>query len=254
MDSDSKFWKLFTQISSFILVVGIIKIIIFYQAFGIPAQYFTSVSELGVLVSNNLLYISTVLLFGFMVGNISIYNTRKNDNKIFSIDDDEQLKIALKKKEKSDSVFLNVIKFIFYYLIPIGTALVFFIFPRYEVFVGCVSIYITSFYFFISIKYHDFTMDLVKSIYWGKIFLMLCFGCTGMGLITAFEIHEIKSGKYKGTVIHLTDSTNISTSDSVVFVGKTENYVFLYNLNSKTSEIYPTSEVKKITLKQNPAW
>ena len=51
MGTDSKFWKIFTQVSSFIIVMGFLKLVVYYKAFLYPAQYFISVSELGMLVS-----------------------------------------------------------------------------------------------------------------------------------------------------------------------------------------------------------
>ena len=72
---------------------------------------------------------------------------------------------------------------------------------------------------------------------------------SGIGLITASEINQVKNGKYKGTIL-ITEKKDIPTNDTLIFVGKSEDYYFLYNLKRKYAEVIPISEVKGIKIVQ----
>lgn len=255
MGTDSKFWKLFTQISSFIIFMGFIKIVVFYKAFGIPAQYFTNVSELGILVSDNLIYITLLLAIAIIGAELKLYY--ESINKEDDFQNNEIDEIAMKSIEEKKKIKNNLSKkrrkyiIIACIILPL-LILVYSIFKNsFEYYVLFFSVFIACITVIFLLCFTDFSYKHIGSTESLKITMLFPFTLALMGTITVNEIKQIKKGKYKGTIINLNDSTNIITSDSVVFVGKTENYVFFYNLNSKTSEIYPTSEVKKIILKQN---
>ena len=65
---------------------------------------------------------------------------------------------------------------------------------------------------------------------------------------TIFEINNVDKGKYLGTKVVTSDSTY--TSDSFhFFIGKTENYFFIFNSREKEVTVIPNNEVKKFILK-----
>jgi hypothetical protein len=64
-------------------------------------------------------------------------------------------------------------------------------------------------------------------------------------LLTGFEIKYNKTWR---TAAHLTLKSNeqIKTSDSLIFVGKTYNYIFFYNPKTNIKTVLPMDEVKKL--------
>lgn len=53
------------------------------------------------------------------------------------------------------------------------------------------------------------------------------------------------NGKPKDKAIIYTSTDTITTSESIVFIGKTENYIFLRNISDRSNVIYQTDEIKK---------
>lgn len=54
---------------------------------------------------------------------------------------------------------------------------------------------------------------------------------------------------YSGSTIKLKEDRIIMSTDSIMYIGKTSNYLFFYNKKENSSEIYPINEIEKITYK-----
>jgi len=75
-----------------------------------------------------------------------------------------------------------------------------------------------------------------------------------------YRLWEVRQRPKATTQIEytLTDGTNFKTNDSLVFIGKTNDYLFLYHNTTDTetfgTSIIPTSEVKKLKVTQYVRW
>ncbi len=55
---------------------------------------------------------------------------------------------------------------------------------------------------------------------------------------------------FSGTVIYLTDGSRYVSDNNDYFIGKTNEYVFFYHENQKTTSILPASKVQSIFFKK----
>jgi len=83
---------------------------------------------------------------------------------------------------------------------------------------------------------------------------------TGMILTIYVAVFQAYANAYEvglqqpifNTLIQFKDSGIVSTSDSVIYLGRKEHYIFLYNKKQNTPEIIFSDEVKEIKLVRNP--
>jgi hypothetical protein len=233
--------------SVFILTMALIKVYVFYNNFNIPIKYFINISELTVLIFEDLLFIVPPLLLLYIF-------VDKSDSKI---ELSNRFKDLLHKKPKDKSkkeIVLNFIRKLLVILISGFYLLLIFGFPLYLIF----------FHRTYSEKIFGFT--LLASIILILIFitkskrLINSLGIDGLILTMFFviftfffmlrilvEIEDVEKGKFVGTKIITEKDVYISTPDNY-YIGQTSSYVFIYNRQENQSTIIPVSEIKKIEL------
>lgn len=64
------------------------------------------------------------------------------------------------------------------------------------------------------------------------------------------NVHSINESPERNTVIIITD-TIITTNKNYYYIGRTNNYIFLYNATKKESDIIPKNQIKKISFINN---
>lgn len=214
-------------ISIAIIILGLIKEFIYYGRFNVPIKYFLNISELGLIISDNLLLLSPAII-------LLAIGLRTHTQNI-------ELTEEQQKQEKKDVIF----RIIFWTILFIIIAFFGFYFKEYylQVIMICGLIFISL--IIIPIFFIDINSPLQKTF-------INVFAIISLILIIIFigslETYTVDKGKYSGTQIYTRDTTYTS-SDTSYFIGKTEKYIFIYNKFDTTTLIIPSESVTKIVMK-----
>ncbi len=225
--------------------MGIIKETLYYANFNLPIHYFISLSEIGTLISSNVIftvpYMILILLY------IEYRNYKREKIKSSQIGNSEKKKKIVEVIELCYFILLALTllavtaKMIFnlirsksyaddlYYL----SVIVLFIF---SVILVVFQKFFTQYYEAASIKRLGFAT---------MIFLSLIFGST------SFEINETTQGRYTGTIIQTKDSSIYISTKTSYFIGKTDKYIFYFNSKDTSNSIIPVDDVIKFKLKDS---
>lgn len=68
---------------------------------------------------------------------------------------------------------------------------------------------------------------------------------------TRNQVKEIALGKYNGTVLNIKDKEKLVADTTIVYIGKTKDYYYLYDKTKQNAVIIPSDEVSKVELKNN---
>lgn len=209
-----------------IIIIGIVKLTLFYRNFSIPIKYFLGFSEITTAIADDLLYV--LLAYCITIcGKLAVEDLIKTR----SID----------LKDNKDSLFSLLI-----IIITIGLIIWRFFFENEyynKIVIDAVS-YFCLFSVIMQIKFiKDFSTHNKEFIFFLYFFFTTLLGIVS---ITSFEIKSVINGKYKGTKIVTNDMTYVS-SDTTYYIGQTEKYVFIYN-TSKHCLVLPISNVKQFDI------
>jgi len=111
-------------------------------------------------------------------------------------------------------------------------------------------------FIFLGLVYIAITIHEKKAIIFEKpiiiaLFLIIFIG-QKIGSYRANEAQKIKDGKsdYKKDHISFNYNNNqIKTTDSILFIGETSNYIFLYNVKDSATKVYPFSKIDDLIIK-----
>jgi hypothetical protein len=82
--------------------------------------------------------------------------------------------------------------------------------------------------------------------------VLIAFGAVLLSLwiVSKFDANDVKQNK-KYADVKVYNSGSIITNDSSVYIGNTNNYIFIYNQKSNYTNVYKLSDIKTI---QFPHW
>ena len=225
-----------------IIVLGILNQIIYYNNFNLPIKYFIGISELGLIIADNLIIYCTgaFLLFLILLAHdpSTFYPNLKNEKKVATID-------TMNKFEKKFKRGLIII-----FLIFIGVFAANYFFrdsPEKDIQDYFIILYILILFF---IFYNTRILGKLIGLKTFFSIIVLIFLIFILSFETVDEIKKVESGKYTGTIITTNEGSDTSTSTRY-FIGKTEKYVFIYNKKDVSVSIIPTESIKKLLLKVN---
>lgn len=220
-------------VSILIIILGVLKQLLYYANFNLPIKYFIGLTELGLLISDDLMiYVPFLLLIMFLMDLERFRNE--------------------KKEKKENSKPNKITTFHITYIILPASSIIFFLiylylksFPILLTFIGFSTVSVVYIVLFKMMDL-DYNIEIKNN-------LLLIFFCLllyySMFCSTAFELINVEDeGKYNGTLIRTADKEYIST-DSSFFIGKTEKYVFVYDKKDKSTDIIPTESIKYFKLK-----
>jgi len=100
-------------------------------------------------------------------------------------------------------------------------------------------------------KHYQFdTSTLTRRFY--QILYATLLAIIAMIVFTKMQVDGIRKEKNTYGVKVLMDNEQLVVSDSTnYYIGKTQNYLFIYHEKSKTTDIIPMSRVKQITMPDN---
>jgi hypothetical protein len=103
-------------------------------------------------------------------------------------------------------------------------------------------------------KVHDFLMlgfDKTKYEEWfsikGMLLMTILYILFAASIYGDLQYHHIKQAKYCDTKITFKEN-KYEPSDTLIFIGKTNSYVFLFNRTKKQTDIVPMNDVLKIEI------
>lgn len=244
-------WKAVTQLSILVLVFGVVKAVLFYKAFDIPVQYFLSISEISMFVSSNFIYIA-VFLFA-----ISCFYLLILQILYFYVSKKREIKSQAEFRNEVNVLFIRIIGFILKGIFIISIFLVIFsiiLFIRYknpENVLAIISFFVFFFYMFVNYLY-GFSIVSNPEISPNRVVFFVCsIFLTIIVISTAIEVNQLKNGKFKGSTVEFNKGEIIHINDSLILVGKSQDYVFLYNRIRERAIVYPASSVSKIEIEWN---
>lgn len=228
-------------VTVYILLFGLIKQLIYYLNFNLPIKYFIGLSELGLLMSDNLILSVVVMLLGTLV--LHLFATLENyiavmyakKNRVSDL-----TKHILTRKEQIQVAGICIVAFAiaFVFILPNES------YSEQLMFYGVLTIVIflpiLIFSEYINIKLAESTKQvLLLSAFLFAITLFL----------TSFEITSVMdNGKYDRTIIITNDNRQYISNDTSFFIGKTEKYIFYYRTKIKGTQIIPVESVKEFLL------
>ena len=260
---DNSFLKNFTSnipsITVYILLLGLIKQLLYYRSFHVPIKYFLGLSEVGLFVADDLLLFVPLMLFAFFISylySISWEQKQYNDKTIISstpINENNFNKKTLAKKIISKfQKYKEIIGLILVTILSVF--LIFKIIYTKHYYAKLVYFTIMSQFILGAILYQFAKpiADFFKShkITNLSIFLIISniFVLFYIFFTTGFDIKKVQNGNYNDTIIITNDSTYTSTPLNY-FIGRTEKYVFIYNVKDTSTTILPSESVKKMVIK-----
>lgn len=230
-------------ISIFIIVLALLKQIVYYLNFDVPIKYFMGISELTVVISDNLLLAIPVTLFLIML----FFVIDKQESK--AVESSEEERERIKKKADFARKINKKIGKVLIAMMVITLSLLFFA-DSYIIKVIIILSFSYQLLFYFPVFFLDKTLKIDRKLGEIKTLFVVYFCSFYIVLISVFEISKVEKGFYTGTQIVTQDSTYLSTSHSY-FIGKTENYVFIHNKKESNVLILPAESIKKIILKSN---
>jgi hypothetical protein len=242
-----RFGELLASLSVVILIMGIIRQLVYYTGFHVLIKYFMSLSEIGLIVSEDLILFS--IIFGGFLLLIGLGNQKKMDweteKKLHEERERNYANLPIKQQRSIQR--LTIIEITCFIALLSAGIMVWnkstdYIFKC----VGVFLIIIQVAYLVTVFGKHLIYRYLSRSLFISLSVLVLMIG--GIILNTAIEVSNVAKGKFLGTTIVTNDTTYISDKYHY-FIGKSAEYFFIYHAKDTTVSIIPTSELKSMRLK-----
>lgn len=230
MEKIEKLTKLLPFGSIFILFCSSIKLVIYYKTFNVPIVDYIGIQEFITSFIDDLLFY--LCIFGIGVF-LTLFNITQNANQNFSLKNDTPEEY---KNEHKISLILSI----FILFLTLG-------FANYtdskskSIEIICVGSFIFLSLFRVFLSSTKLTIPYTLLIIIGVLLYTIMYGYTD-----AYKIIENKD-KLNYTIV-FKDKTYV-TDNNLKYIGKTENFMFLYNLKSKRTTILKKDDLVKINIK-----
>lgn len=272
VDTESNLKRLGTYLpllSVLIILLGIIKQILYYSNFNLPIKYFLGISELGIIVSDDLIIGALVLIIMYMFVPFTYYKWKRQDMRTakkiidkfeadgnFGTQNTPEFRVAVKNqfikerearwiKENSNDKKKQFIYKIIAVVILIASIILLLLRMHGGIYVLILSLQTNLLAFggdyFRNLGRGDLSVRVLTHFFFFTIILLY---------LTTLDVNSVENGKYTGTIIITKDDKSDTSTATHYFIGKTEKYVFLFNKRDTTTTILPTDEIKKIVLKE----
>ena len=227
--------KLLSLITLLVTAVGFIHMVWYYHSYNIPISQYINLSEIFLYSLSNV----AIFLFAFLLPIIFIITAFLNRKNLeyYNLN-----RLGIIVQEGAFFLICAIAYFILYgFRDIIG-----------ETALRCSNIcYFLVLFVFLtlySFDYKDIVMNKgLNNVLKISYIVGLAAGFT-MLIGTVLNGKNLPLGYHKSVYLKLNDTTIIKTSDSIRYVGKTDGYYFLYNMKSKESIIYPSSQIQQVKI------
>jgi hypothetical protein len=251
-----KLRKLLPYAGPFLIFLGVLRLIIYYNAFGVKIVNFLDLTE--IITSFLDIVVSTIMMLGAQV-----ILTLFSETKEFSEYKDKIVEYA-KKEPSFFKRLLLYFKAILWQVIVVfafavaGDWLWTFMDSDHEpTYIVSISFFIIFSLFVVLVYEIERRHAEAKSSARRRqfIFLTIMFLAFTVAVVlqgwTESRTLKRKNG-YAEVVIELDQATTIYCNKNYYYIGKTNNYVFLYSEASRSTDVIKMDRVKKITFKNVP--
>lgn len=254
IDEEQSINRYFGLVVPYIIFLGMIRLMFYYSHFGVSIVSYLDISEVITSFFDVLmLIVSTFVIITF---NRFIAHDKKKGGEM------SKLKSSLLKEEDQ----WKIVKLYFKYLKTRLLLLLIFVslFLICHLFLNLVTfwevIFLASF-MVVVLLYVIITIEIERKHlingsspgqrrYIGLIFYSLILIISVM-LFSKYQINEVEfHHSTKGTTIILKSGEEIVSKKQKLFIGKTNNYVFFFDKKTKTTDIFPMSEIKMLKIKK----
>lgn len=233
------------EISSIIILYGLTKQILYYNYYGIPINNFIGITEIGILISEELLIIVPVtsIYIGFWIHAKRRFENRTNKKGKPEIEIAEIEGEKAKKRTPNSQIFYSGV--LIAYSLGMELIAINRIIPTYIILFVIISVVIFLFILFLLLE--SFLWHLIKT---DEMFSAIIVGFITTIMViyyTGIEIKNTNQGMFTGTIIKVANKTYLST-DTSYYIGKTKDFIFFHNVNSSSNEIIPVNLVDEFRL------
>jgi|AntRauMFilla1563_2_1112583.scaffolds.fasta_scaffold00368_3 hypothetical protein len=215
----------------FIILCSSIKLIIFYKHFSISITDYLSIGEYATLFIDDIIYYLIIFGGGIYLNELSSYSKKdsnhKSDNFDYHMYKNKRVRIII----ISSIVIIGIIILIF----NIDS-----LYQKLEALKAGIYILLCLLYCYLSFEKTSFNFSYRSLIVTG-----ILLHTTMDGLVDAQKIIENNNKlNYKITF----DNKIISTDNDLHYLGKSEKFIYLYNLKNKEAIILSNSKLDKIQI------
>lgn len=240
-------------LSVYIIIVGIIRSIIFYSYFNIRILDYIGLDEIILLFADDIIFTILFYITPFIIITYEMYPTlsvfEQNTQRKKSSTQNFEKKLNRKTFEISNK---NKIRILNLTALALTIAIAYISKFYYFTFIIFFNYWICYLVILICLKFenhlsntHNFKLDKsIKVIIACSIAFIFMSNC-----LSALSASTNYIGFYNGSSI-TTNDTTFYTSDTIVYVGKTKDYSFLYNKNSNKSTVIKNDNIKYAYIKR----
>jgi len=256
--SDTKnisFSVLLPYLGSFIIFLGVTRLLFYYDSFGVRITNYLDFSEI-ITSFLDIIVIAVVLFVILTIQNLLMWPKKEYDKKSI-----------LRQRLVDQKSFLRRLKLYFSYFDIIifqliGFLIVTFVWSFFnkdidhKTYIYLIVFYLAYFIFCIIKNEVDIKLRQFNSYHTDKkIFRLLFYSLFFFGLTLIYTYSQVEAVKEKkstyGTTIILEDNRVFFSDSSNYFIGKTQGYLFYYHEKTKTTDIIPVSKLKQLTTSKN---
>lgn len=240
-------------VGSFIIFLGVARLIFFYSAFGISIVGFLDFSEiitsfLDIIVISVFLF-ATSILQGFILRDQETQDEKDELRKKILEEDNLLKRFWLHIKICKELLFGGFV-----------LTLIYFIWHFFNKDVTLKSVAWTCCFFLIAFGLVIFMTEISRihhksnsTIHYRQFISFLFLTVLFIGIVIYYahtQADNIKEKKSTFGVTIILDNNQTIISDSTnYYIGKTVNYVFIYHEKTSTTDVFPMNRVKQITFK-----
>lgn len=241
-----------SYVGPFIIFLGMVRLITFYNAFGVSIISYLDFSEIITSFFDILIFV--IIYFAY----ISIQN--------FVAGDKEQANEANKKRQEiiNENDFWKIIRLyityfkkllIFEFLVILGCLFSHFVYSwisAWTIFIVITTFFFLQVFLIIIVEIERKHIHLESSINRKRFISMTLYFLVftmGVRYYSSYQAGLIKREKSTyGVTISLDNEQTLVSDSTSYFIGKTLNYVFIYDEKQNTTDIIPMTRIKQITM------
>jgi len=249
MSEDIKTKDLFVYIPIVLLIFGLIRLYVFYYCFNLNITYFISLSDSIISFNDNFLLLILLLIGIFIYDRISIiFPNTLIDSFIYNKIKKNNGKIIITTKKKYNKALIYTIA----YLVLISSFSTFIINKEIKLFLILLSSFV-YFLLILGIYIRKVDAELLRenqSFNPVKI-ILLTVSLVYLLMFSIYDAYTIKNfNKFYGTQITLEDKRIIISDTKITYIGKSQDFVFIYDLENKYTIAIPIGRVSEIIYKE----
>lgn len=243
--------QLLPYLGPFIILLGVIRLMCFYNAFGISVIDFLDFSEIVTSFLDITAFIIFVLLYAVVQG--VLFNNPEQEK---SLNSQFELLLEEKRTVKLITLYFRYLSSLLIFLLFIDVILVicnlyFHSVSSYELLITN-YIFLALIFFIIVIVEIERKHKIKNSTLNNRRFIYLVLRVMVLLVIVAniatYQVHGIKVNKsHLGITVYLDDNSVLKSDSNNYYIGNTKNYLFYYHEKTKTSDVYPINKIKQLT-------